>query len=80
MLLKAAFVPQPERVDDTSYFVSRYNSTGMEIDETSVDSDSDCSEVHTNSKLEVDYIAHNLFLASYPNPGGIYCPAVNADI
>ncbi|XP_042046717.1 probable serine/threonine protein kinase IRE4 isoform X1 [Salvia splendens] len=51
-LQKAAFVPQPERMDDTSYFVSRYNSTGMEIDETSVDSDSDCSEVHTNSKLE----------------------------
>lgn len=67
MFLKAAFVPQPERMDDTSYFVSRYNSNGMEIDETSVDSDSDCSEVHANSGLEVKYIAHNCFLLSYSN-------------
>ncbi|XP_057793956.1 probable serine/threonine protein kinase IRE4 isoform X2 [Salvia miltiorrhiza] len=53
-LQTAAFVPQPERMDDTSYFVSRYNSTGMDIDETSVDSDSDCSEVNANSGLEMD--------------------------
>ncbi|KAH6765050.1 Protein kinase superfamily protein [Perilla frutescens var. frutescens] len=51
-LQKAAFVPQPERMDDTSYFVSRYNSTGMEIDDTSVDSDSDYSELLANSGLE----------------------------
>ncbi|KAL8514409.1 hypothetical protein ACS0TY_013500 [Phlomoides rotata] len=51
-LQKAAFVPQPECTDDTSYFVSRYNSTGMEVDEVSVDSDSDSSEFHTNSALE----------------------------
>ncbi|KAK4429170.1 putative serine/threonine protein kinase IRE4 [Sesamum alatum] len=51
-LQKAAFVPQPERMDDTSYFVSRYNSTGMEVDDISVDSDSDSSELHTNSGVE----------------------------
>ncbi|XP_051139448.1 probable serine/threonine protein kinase IRE4 isoform X2 [Andrographis paniculata] len=51
---KAAFVPQPECIDDTSYFVSRYNSSGMEVDEISVDSDSDSSELHTTSKVEMD--------------------------
>lgn len=61
MFCKAAFVPQPERMDDTSYFVSRYNSTGMEIDETSEDSDSDCSELRVNSGLEVNYIVRNSF-------------------
>ncbi|PIN08864.1 Microtubule-associated serine/threonine kinase [Handroanthus impetiginosus] len=51
-LQKAAFVPQPERMDDTSYFVSRYNSTGMDVDEISANSDSDSSELHTNSGVE----------------------------
>ncbi|KAK6131184.1 hypothetical protein DH2020_035071 [Rehmannia glutinosa] len=49
---KAAFVPQPERMDDTSYFVSRYNSTGMEVDEISLDSDSDSFELQTHSGVE----------------------------
>ncbi|KAK4390678.1 putative serine/threonine protein kinase IREH1 [Sesamum angolense] len=51
-LQKAAFVPQPERMDDTSYFVSRYNTSGMEVDEISVNSDSDSSELHMNSGVE----------------------------
>lgn len=61
MFLKAVFVPQPERMDDTSYFVSRYNSIGMEIGETSVDSDSDSYELPGNSGLEVNSLAHNCF-------------------
>ncbi|KAL7155261.1 hypothetical protein ABFS83_03G063100 [Erythranthe nasuta] len=51
-LQKAAFVPQPESIDDTSYFVSRYNSVGMEVDEASLSSDSHSSELHINSGPE----------------------------
>ncbi|KAK4490331.1 hypothetical protein RD792_001005 [Penstemon davidsonii] len=51
-LLKAAFVPQPDSIDDTSYFVSRYNATGIEVDESSMDSASDSSESHSNSGVE----------------------------
>ncbi|XP_073137128.1 probable serine/threonine protein kinase IRE4 isoform X2 [Henckelia pumila] len=50
-LQKAAFVPQPDSIDDTSYFVSRYNSTGIH-DEISLDSTSESSELHSNSGLE----------------------------
>ncbi|GER47942.1 kinase [Striga asiatica] len=48
-LQKAAFVPQPERMDDTSYFVSRYNSNGTEVDQSSMDSDSDSVELQTHT-------------------------------
>ncbi|GFP92684.1 probable serine/threonine protein kinase ire4 [Phtheirospermum japonicum] len=51
-LQKAAFVPQPERMDDTSYFVSRYKSNGVEVDESSMDSDSDSLELQTHPGSE----------------------------
>ncbi|KAL2456425.1 serine/threonine-protein kinase pakB-like [Forsythia ovata] len=51
-LQKAAFVPQPESADDTSYFVSRYNSIGIQDDEISTGSTSDSSDLHSNSGLE----------------------------
>ncbi|KAL3640836.1 hypothetical protein CASFOL_015804 [Castilleja foliolosa] len=51
-LQKAAFVPQPERMDDTSYFVSRYKSNGVEVDESSMDSDSDSLELQTHPESE----------------------------
>ncbi|KAL3505283.1 hypothetical protein ACH5RR_035124 [Cinchona calisaya] len=53
-LQKAAFVPQPDSVDDTSYFVSRYNSVGPEDDEDCSDSASDTSELCSNSGPEMD--------------------------
>ncbi|KAG8377757.1 hypothetical protein BUALT_Bualt08G0066200 [Buddleja alternifolia] len=53
-LQKAAFVPQPESIDDTSYFVSRYNSTGIEVGGNSMDSDSDSSELHSSSLEKMD--------------------------
>lgn len=48
-LQKAAFVPQPDSADDTSYFVSRYNSIGIQDDESSA---SDSSDLQSNSGLE----------------------------
>ncbi|KAL6574297.1 hypothetical protein OROHE_001201 [Orobanche hederae] len=53
-LQKAAFVPQPERTDDTSYFVSRYNSNGVEVDESCTDTDSNNLELQTLSGVEMD--------------------------
>uniref|UniRef100_A0A5B7BF23 non-specific serine/threonine protein kinase n=1 Tax=Davidia involucrata TaxID=16924 RepID=A0A5B7BF23_DAVIN len=52
-LQKAAFVPQPDTVDDTSYFVSRYTqfSTGMPDDLDCSDSASDISD-SSNSGAE----------------------------
>lgn len=49
-LQKAAFVPQPDSIDDTSYFVPRYNSTGIE--DKREFSDTDSSELCSDSSLE----------------------------
>ncbi|XP_027091413.2 probable serine/threonine protein kinase IRE4 isoform X1 [Coffea arabica] len=51
-LQKAAFVPQPESMDDTSYFVSRYNSIGLQDDGDCSDTASDVSDLCSNSGHE----------------------------
>ncbi|XP_059279154.1 probable serine/threonine protein kinase IRE4 [Lycium ferocissimum] len=51
-LQKAAFVPQTDGVDDTSYFISRYGLSGVLDDEDCNDSASDTSELSSNSGLE----------------------------
>ncbi|CAI9116717.1 OLC1v1017946C3 [Oldenlandia corymbosa var. corymbosa] len=51
-LQKAAFVPQPESIDDTSYFVSRYNSVELGNDGDFSDSISDESDSCSTSGLE----------------------------
>ncbi|MCD7469137.1 hypothetical protein HAX54_007974, partial [Datura stramonium] len=51
-LQKAAFVPQTDGVDDTSYFVSRYGLSGVQDDEDCNDSASDTSEFSSNFGLE----------------------------
>ncbi|XP_057973049.1 probable serine/threonine protein kinase IRE4 isoform X2 [Malania oleifera] len=54
-LQKAAFVPHPDSIDDTSYFVSRYTqfSSGMP-DSNSTDSASDTTDSSSISGLETD--------------------------
>lgn len=51
-LQKAAFVPQTDGVDDTSYFISRYGPSGVHDDEDCNDSASDTSEFSSNFGLE----------------------------
>lgn len=55
-LQKAAFVPNPNSVDDTSYFVSRFPqmSVGMQNDKASSHSDSDMHDSSSNSGVEMD--------------------------
>ncbi|KAF5955818.1 hypothetical protein HYC85_008674 [Camellia sinensis] len=55
-LQKAAFVPHPDSVDDTSYFVSRYTqfSDGMPHDRVSSDSASDISESSSSGVEKMD--------------------------
>ncbi|KAL4610656.1 hypothetical protein ACB092_08G066000 [Castanea dentata] len=55
-LQKAAFVPQPDSADDTSYFISRFNqmSSGMPDDQNCSNSDSDTQESYSNSGVEMD--------------------------
>lgn len=55
-LQKAAFVPNPNSVDDTSYFVSRFPqmSVGMPNDKASSHSDSDMHDSSSNSGVEMD--------------------------
>lgn len=55
-LQKAAFVPQPDSVDDTSYFISRFTqfSSGMPDDQDCSNSDSDTEESYSNSGVEMD--------------------------
>lgn len=49
---KAAFVPHPDSVDDTSYFVSRFTEsfTARDNDQNSSDSDSDTTDSFLNSE------------------------------
>ncbi|GER37585.1 kinase [Striga asiatica] len=61
-LQEAVFVPRPECMDDTSYFVSRYNSNGMEVDQSSTDSDSDSLELQTHTGGQVQLILMSLLL------------------
>lgn len=56
--LQAAFVPQTDGVDDTSYFVSRYGLSGVQDDEDCNDSASDTSEFSSNFGPEVSYVLH----------------------
>lgn len=49
-LQKAAFVPQPDSADDTSYFISRFN----QMSSGSSNSDSDIQESYSNSGVEMD--------------------------
>ncbi|CAK9142824.1 unnamed protein product [Ilex paraguariensis] len=51
-LRKAAFVPHPDSVDDTSYFVSRYSGMPDDDDDDSSNSASDTTELYSNSGLE----------------------------
>ncbi|XP_062160293.1 probable serine/threonine protein kinase IRE4 isoform X2 [Alnus glutinosa] len=55
-LQKAAFVPQPDSADDTSYFISRFTqiSGGMLDDRKCSNSDSDTQESSSNSGAEMD--------------------------
>lgn len=57
-LQKAAFVPQPDSADDTSYFISRFNqmSSGMPDDQNCSNSDSDTQDSCSNSGDEVDIL------------------------
>ncbi|KAJ6339130.1 hypothetical protein OIU76_008565 [Salix suchowensis] len=66
-LQKAAFVPNPSSVDDTSYFVSRFSqmSIGMPNDKASSHSDSDMHNSSSNSGVEVGnliYLPCELFM------------------
>ncbi|KAK3231583.1 hypothetical protein Dsin_003464 [Dipteronia sinensis] len=53
---KAAFVPQPESIDDTSYFLSRFSqfSSGLPDDRNSSDSEIDTHGSSSNSGIEMD--------------------------
>ncbi|KAL5780460.1 hypothetical protein ACOSQ2_011197 [Xanthoceras sorbifolium] len=53
---KAAFVPQPESIDDTSYFLSRFSqfSGGLPDDRNSSDFDIDSCQSSSNSGTEMD--------------------------
>ncbi|KAJ8762244.1 hypothetical protein K2173_007400 [Erythroxylum novogranatense] len=55
-LQKAAFVPSPDTVDDTSYFVSRFSqfSTGIPNDQNSSNSDSESCDSFSDSGDEMD--------------------------
>jgi hypothetical protein len=57
-------VPQPDSVDDTSYFISRFTqfSSGMPDDQDCSNSDSDTEESYSNSGVEVDML---LFLSTF---------------
>lgn len=56
--LQAAFVPQPESIDDTSYFLSRFGqiSSGFPDDQNSSNSDIDTDGFSSNSGIEVSDI------------------------
>ncbi|KAJ0024658.1 hypothetical protein Pint_08928 [Pistacia integerrima] len=58
-LQKAAFVPQPESIDDTSYFLSRFSqiSSGFPDDQNSSNSDIDTCGSSSNSGIEMDECA-----------------------
>lgn len=55
--LQAVFVPQPESVDDTSYFLSRFSqiSSGLLDDQNGSYSDADTCDSSSNSRTEVNY-------------------------
>ncbi|KAK9271012.1 hypothetical protein L1049_026600 [Liquidambar formosana] len=54
-LQKAAFVPHPDGADDTSYFVSRYQTpSAMPDDHNCSDSASDATDLFSDSGLETD--------------------------
>ncbi|ESR48200.1 hypothetical protein CICLE_v10003473mg [Citrus x clementina] len=55
-LQKAVFVPQPESVDDTSYFLSRFSqiSSGLPDDQNGSYSDADTCDSSSNSRTEMD--------------------------
>ncbi|KAK9216686.1 hypothetical protein WN944_008696 [Citrus x changshan-huyou] len=55
-LQKAVFVPQPESVDDTSYFLSRFSqiSSGLLDDQNGSYSDADTRDSSSNSRTEMD--------------------------
>ncbi|GAY43113.1 hypothetical protein CUMW_072050 [Citrus unshiu] len=55
-LQKAVFVPQPESVDDTSYFLSRFSqiSSGLLDDQNGSYSDADTCDSSSNSRTEMD--------------------------
>ncbi|KAF9620298.1 hypothetical protein IFM89_011033 [Coptis chinensis] len=55
-LQKAAFIPSPDNVDDTSYFLSRYSqiSNGISEEESYGDSASNTTDSCSNSRIEMD--------------------------
>ncbi|XP_077224129.1 protein kinase superfamily protein [Tasmannia lanceolata] len=55
-LQKAAFVPNPESVDDTSYFISRFSQTscGLPEDQNFSECASDTTDSDSNTGLEAD--------------------------
>lgn len=55
--LQAVFVPQPESVDDTSYFLSRFSqiSSGLLDDQNGNYTDADTCDSSSNSRTEVNY-------------------------
>lgn len=55
-LQKAVFVPQPESVDDTSYFLSRFSqiSSGLLDDQNGNYTDADTCDSSSNSRTEMD--------------------------
>lgn len=73
---KAAFVPQPDSVDDTSYFISRFSqiSGGVLDDGKCSNSDSDSGESSSNSGAEVDECGD---LAEFANASPLSLSSIN---
>ncbi|XP_035541728.1 probable serine/threonine protein kinase IRE4 isoform X3 [Juglans regia] len=67
-LQKAAFVPQPDSADDTSYFISRFrqSSPGLPDDHNCSNSDSDTQESDSNSLAEMDECGDLAEFEDYP--------------
>ncbi|XP_040998273.1 probable serine/threonine protein kinase IRE4 isoform X1 [Juglans microcarpa x Juglans regia] len=67
-LQKAAFVPQPDSADDTSYFISRFHqsSPGLPDDQNCSNSDSDTHESDSNSLAEMDECGDLAEFEDYP--------------
>ncbi|PKA59924.1 Serine/threonine-protein kinase [Apostasia shenzhenica] len=50
--LPAAFIPQPDTVDDTSYFISRYSNRSYQVNDN--ESASDCTSNASDSNVDID--------------------------
>ncbi|CAA6667435.1 unnamed protein product [Spirodela intermedia] len=65
-LQKAAFIPNPDSADDTSYFLSRYSSTSLQTPEDPNSSDCPSEATDSSSHYEVDQSCEWRDLSSSP--------------